>query len=63
MASRIGGMVCPLVFIAGKRFPLLPLGVFAAVSIFTAGITLLLPETKGLPLPETLQEAEVLSHR
>ncbi|XP_071818785.1 organic cation transporter protein-like [Apostichopus japonicus] len=63
MASRLGGMVCPLVFILADRWPFIPVSVFTAASLVAAAITLLLPETKGAPLPETLYEAEALSYR
>lgn len=63
MASKVGGMICPLVFILAFRWPFLPLSLFAAASIFAGATTLFLPETRRLPLPETLQEAEALSYR
>ncbi|KAK8760753.1 hypothetical protein V5799_027981 [Amblyomma americanum] len=61
MSARIGTIASP--FIAsdlGKVHPTMPMIVLGALSLLAGGFTLALPETKGLRLPETIQEAENL---
>lgn len=61
MSSRLGTIAAP--FIAsdlGKVHPTIPMIVFGVLSLVAGIFTLALPETKGLKLPETMQEAENL---
>ncbi|XP_072036728.1 organic cation transporter protein-like [Amphiura filiformis] len=57
-ASRIGGMVSPLIFLVGTHWTPLPFVLFGTCAISAGLLTLLLPETRGKSLPETLEEGE-----
>ncbi|NXV76782.1 S22A6 protein, partial [Atlantisia rogersi] len=50
--ARVGGMVAPLVRMAAEVAPALPLVIYGAAPLVSAGATLLLPETRNVPLPE-----------
>uniref|UniRef100_A0A8C9A5A9 Major facilitator superfamily (MFS) profile domain-containing protein n=1 Tax=Prolemur simus TaxID=1328070 RepID=A0A8C9A5A9_PROSS len=55
----IGGIIAPfLVYRLTDVWLELPLVVFAVVGLVAGGLVLLLPETKGEALPETIEEAE-----
>ncbi|XP_055982235.1 solute carrier family 22 member 2 [Sorex fumeus] len=55
----IGGILTPfLVYRLTDVWQELPLVVFAVVGLVAGGLVLLLPETKGKALPETIEEAE-----
>ncbi|KAF3831252.1 hypothetical protein GH733_000144 [Mirounga leonina] len=55
----IGGIITPfLVYRLTDVWHELPLVVFAVVGLVAGGLVLLLPETKGKALPETIDEAE-----
>nr|XP_055167938.1 solute carrier family 22 member 2 isoform X2 [Nyctereutes procyonoides] len=55
----IGGIITPfLVYRLTHIWHELPLVVFAVVGLVAGGLVLLLPETKGKALPETIDEAE-----
>ncbi|XP_012615136.1 solute carrier family 22 member 2 [Microcebus murinus] len=55
----IGGIIAPfLVFRLTDIWLELPLVVFAVVGLVAGALVLLLPETKGEALPETIEEAE-----
>ncbi|XP_036727951.1 solute carrier family 22 member 2 isoform X2 [Balaenoptera musculus] len=55
----IGGIITPfLVYRLTNIWHELPLVVFAVVGLIAGGLVLLLPETKGKTLPETIEEAE-----
>ncbi|RUS81085.1 hypothetical protein EGW08_011171 [Elysia chlorotica] len=61
MMARIGGLVSPYVadlslFFTGKLASVLPQLVFGTSAIFGALLVLLLPETSGTELPETLED-------
>ncbi|XP_060609660.2 solute carrier family 22 member 2-like [Anolis sagrei] len=54
-----GGIISPfVVYRLTEIWPQLPLLVFTAVAIVAAGSVLLLPETKGRNLPETIDDVE-----
>jgi len=58
MWGRVGGMLAPQVYLLSRVSPALPMTVMGIVSL-TGGlmIFLILPETQGTNLPETMEEA------
>ncbi|XP_059619532.1 organic cation transporter protein isoform X2 [Phlebotomus argentipes] len=58
MIARIGSMVAPFVVGAISFAHWLPPLIFGTVPIIGAFLTFLLPETKGAPLPETIEDGE-----
>ncbi|XP_025874534.2 solute carrier family 22 member 1-like isoform X1 [Vulpes vulpes] len=57
----LGGIITPfLVFRLMEVWQGLPLTLFAGLGLIAGGVTLLLPETKGITLPETIEDAENL---
>ncbi|KAK2501048.1 hypothetical protein MC885_011036 [Smutsia gigantea] len=57
--SDLGGILTPfLVFRLMEVWRGLPLILFAVVGLVAGAVTLLLPETKGVALPETIEDAE-----
>ncbi|XP_058939506.1 solute carrier family 22 member 1 [Kogia breviceps] len=60
----LGGVLTPfLVFRLMEVWQGLPLILFAALGLVAGGMTLLLPETKGVALPETIRDAENLRRK
>ncbi|KAM5283605.1 solute carrier family 22 member 1 [Hipposideros larvatus] len=60
----LGGVITPfLVFRLVEVWQGLPLILFAMLSLVAGGMTLLLPETKGAVLPETIEDAENLGRK
>ena len=58
MSSRVGGILAPLILLLGDYWEPLPYVVFGSLAVLAGLTSLLLPETKGKPLPETLEEGE-----
>ncbi|KAM6106673.1 solute carrier family 22 member 6 [Phoenicopterus ruber ruber] len=56
--ARVGGMVAPLVRMAADVTPVLPLIIYGAAPIISAIATCFLPETRNMPLPETVKDVE-----
>ncbi|POI31138.1 hypothetical protein CIB84_005111 [Bambusicola thoracicus] len=55
----IGGIMTPfIVYRLAELWHELPLVVFAGIAVVGGGLVLLLPETKGKTLPETIEDAE-----
>ncbi|XP_043825589.1 solute carrier family 22 member 12-like [Dromiciops gliroides] len=63
MVARLGSILGPLVRLLGQFNPLLPLFIYGGVPVITGLISLLLPETLNLPLPDTIQDVESGSPR
>ncbi len=59
MSARVGGIIAPLILILGDYWQPLPLLIFGTSSISAGLLVLILPETKGKALPETLEEGEL----
>ncbi|XP_052820410.1 organic cation transporter protein-like [Mya arenaria] len=62
MVGRFGSVICPYItdlgrFVPGKFGQALPLIVFGGLSVVAGLLSLYLPETNGVPLPETIQDA------
>lgn len=58
MAARVGTMLAPFVATLAHTSPILPPIVFGLTPIAGAAMVLLLPETNGTALPETLEDGE-----
>ena len=58
MSARVSGILSPIILLLGNYWAPLPLLVFGISSILAGVFALLLPETKGRPLPETLEDGE-----
>ena len=58
MSSRVGGILAPMILLIGDYWEPLPYMVFGTLAILAGLTSLLLPETKGQQLPETLEEGE-----
>ena len=57
--SNMGGMVAPLIFILVEIWRPIPFLVLGCCAICSGLVSLLLPETRGKNLPETLEEGEL----
>lgn len=62
MMARLGGIVAPLVQMTADYYYHLPVIIFSLCPILSGVIAALLPETLGVPLPETIQEVERTDH-
>lgn len=58
VASRFGGILCPVVVALGEHSKSLPMLVFAVCIVVSGVVSLRLPETKGRALPETFEDVE-----
>ncbi|XP_056657365.1 solute carrier family 22 member 6-like [Monodelphis domestica] len=58
MVGHLGGAVAPLVLLAGTANALLPPLLFGIIALAGGFLVVFLPETKGLPLPDTLEQAQ-----
>ncbi|XP_064117450.1 organic cation transporter protein-like isoform X1 [Macrobrachium nipponense] len=58
MCARVGGLIAPFIAYSAKTYKPLPLLIFGALSIISGTLIVLLPETVGCELPQTLQESE-----
>ncbi|XP_053134251.1 solute carrier family 22 member 6-A-like [Hemicordylus capensis] len=56
--SRLGGMVAPLVKMAGEYIPFLPHVIYGTAPIVSGIAAAFLPETLNVPLPETIEQVE-----
>ncbi|XP_031797840.1 solute carrier family 22 member 20 [Sarcophilus harrisii] len=58
MVGHLGGVTAPLVLLAGPTLPLLPPVLFGATVLAASCLIVFLPETRGAPLPDTLEQAQ-----
>ncbi|XP_057582143.1 solute carrier family 22 member 6-like [Hippopotamus amphibius kiboko] len=56
--ANIGSILSPLVGMTSELYPSLPFFIYGGVLVAACPIIVLLPETLGLPLPNTLQDLE-----
>lgn len=60
-SSRIGGILSPLILLLDEVWEPLPLIIFGLSAILGGSLVLLLPETRGKDLPETIEEGELFN--
>ncbi|KAI8504682.1 hypothetical protein Bbelb_178000 [Branchiostoma belcheri] len=58
MWARVGGIISPFVQLSDQAWGPLPYLIFGALSVVAGLAAMLLPETLGVPLPDTLEEGE-----
>lgn len=58
MMARLGAMVAPMVLLSGEAVPWLPGLIYGGAPIISGIFAFFLPETLGMPLPDTLQDVE-----
>ncbi|NWW80200.1 S226B protein, partial [Climacteris rufus] len=56
--ARLGSIMAPLVKIAGEVFPELPFIIYGVAPVVSGVVAVFLPETRNIPLPETVEEVE-----
>merc|ERR1719422_1835918 len=57
-AARIGGFIAPFIAGLGVRDPSLPFLIFGGAAVIGGIASVLLPETRGHPLPSSLEDVE-----
>lgn len=60
-AARVGGILSPLILLLDEVWKPLPLIIFGSSAIIGGLLVLLLPESRGKMLPETIEEGEIFS--
>ncbi|KAK5650490.1 hypothetical protein RI129_001519 [Pyrocoelia pectoralis] len=63
MFGRIGSMSAPQVPILKHYWQHLPLVLFGTTAVIASVLSLLFPETMGVPLPDTIEEAENIGNK
>ncbi|XP_043914108.1 solute carrier family 22 member 13-like [Protopterus annectens] len=63
MFSRIGGVMAPMINLFRLYSSVAPMIIFGCVSLIGSALCILLPETAGQSLPETIEDAENWSKR
>nr|XP_020489031.1 solute carrier family 22 member 6-like [Labrus bergylta] len=58
MMARVGAMVAPMVLLMGDYMPWLPGVIYGGLPILSGVAAVFLPETRGSPLPDTIQDVE-----
>lgn len=55
--ARLGGLLSPFIAFAGEAFKWVPFYILSSTALLASISILLLPETKGIPLPETVRDS------
>ncbi|KAK3878474.1 hypothetical protein Pcinc_016892 [Petrolisthes cinctipes] len=63
MVARIGGALAPYINLLGDYWYPIPMMIFGAMSVTAGLLSLLLPETLGRRLPETIEDGENFARR
>lgn len=58
MCARLSGTLTPLITLLDSFDPTLPAVIFAVIALLSGFLTLLLPETMGKPMPQTIEDGE-----
>uniref|UniRef100_A0A8C6VST3 Major facilitator superfamily (MFS) profile domain-containing protein n=1 Tax=Naja naja TaxID=35670 RepID=A0A8C6VST3_NAJNA len=56
--ARLGGIVAPVAKMTGEYVPFLPNLIYGAAPIISGIVATFLPETRNIPLPETIEQVE-----
>ncbi|KAM5224689.1 solute carrier family 22 member 6 [Hipposideros larvatus] len=56
--ARVGSIVSPLVSMTSELYPTMPLFIYGTIPVAASAVVVLLPETLGQPLPDTVQDIE-----
>ncbi|XP_019501076.1 PREDICTED: solute carrier family 22 member 6 [Hipposideros armiger] len=56
--ARLGSIVSPLVSMTSELYPTMPLFIYGTIPVAASAVVVLLPETLGQPLPDTVQDIE-----
>lgn len=56
--SRLASLLAPFIPLLKKYYSFLPLTVFGSFALLSGVVSLLLPETLGCDLPDTISQAE-----
>uniref|UniRef100_UPI00358E7AA7 solute carrier family 22 member 6-B-like isoform X2 n=1 Tax=Myxine glutinosa TaxID=7769 RepID=UPI00358E7AA7 len=56
MMARVGAMISPLVILLKEFFPPLPQLIYGSVALSAGLVAILLPETRNMSLPDTIEE-------
>ena len=57
MAARVGGMMAPQILELRTIWSPMSMLIFGGMSILAGSLALILPETTGRPMPQTIDEA------
>ncbi|EFX65785.1 hypothetical protein DAPPUDRAFT_332857 [Daphnia pulex] len=61
--GKVGGILAPVMSAMGAKNRSLPYIVFGCINLVVGALSLMLPETKGLPIPATIQDAKDLESK
>ena len=59
MCARVASIISPLILVLSDYWGPLPIVIFGALSVIAGCLILLLPETVGTKLPQTIEEGEL----
>lgn len=58
MSARLSGTLTPLITLLDSFDPTLPAIIFSVIAMFSGFLMLLLPETMGMPMPQSIEDGE-----